>query len=189
MRASPLAVGKASPISQALRYLSEWKRAYILLQWQPRIDERLAIWLNKRKREVEGGGLPISENDLLAGSRRAFYVVSELLSPALERKHVPGDDQLRLLFTPMMVRWYHEYRLEYSLDGRQERDRDPETAEEGDDEEDMPDHEPPCIWENKHEVMDVELLRWDENQGILKFTSASRYPHPVSGRMLFDHVC
>lgn len=137
--------------------------------------------------------LPVAESDLLQGSKQAFYVVAELLSPVLEKKDVPSDDSLRQLFTPLMVRWFHEYRAEYSFESRKERkEREEKQAEEdgGDDDDDdlPPEDEVPVLWESKHEVMDLELLRWDDNQGIIKYTTAARYPYAISGRMLFDHV-
>lgn len=162
------------------------------LQWKPRIDERLALWLAKQKRSMNSDGLPIPESELLRGSRRAFYVVSELMNPMLEKKDLPGDDQLRMLFSNIMVRWFHEYRAEYSREALLARKEEQEKAQEEEDDEfeDMLpiEEDVPVLWQSKHEVMNTELLRWDENQGIIKFTTSARYPHPVSGRMLFDHV-
>lgn len=162
------------------------------LQWKPRIDERLALWLAKQKRSMNSDGLPIPESELLRGSRRAFYVVSELMNPMLEKKDLPGDDQLRMLFSNIMVRWFHEYRAEYSREALLARKEEQEKAQEEEDDEfeDMLpiEEDVPVLWQSKHEVMSTELLRWDENQGIIKFTTAARYPHPISGRMLFDHV-
>jgi hypothetical protein len=161
-----------------------------MTQWKPRLDERAALWLAKRKRAMNADDLPVSESDLLQGSRQAFYVVAELLAPTLEKKDVPSDDSLRKLFTPLMVRWYHEYREEYSLETRRERkEKEDKLAEEEGEDDDMPvEDEAPVLWDSKHEVMDLDLLRWEDNQGIIKFTSAARFPYAISGRMLFDHV-